>query len=176
MRIVILIMVLVVGLQLATAQVPVVTNTSSPRNSPPAPDLSKIDIPTIDFCDLVRDPEKFDNQIVRTRALITTGFEQSTLNLPACDSLDTWAEFDRSYDPKAPESKRLYKLLKGGANDYRSAEVMVVGRFTGKKQVFLKTKNKTYYMGYGHLNMFSYLFTVMRVDSATKVPRTKTKH
>src|SRR2546425_10517689 len=142
MRTVILIMVLVRGFQLAPAQVPVVTNPSSPRNSPPAPDLSKIDIPTIDFCDLVRDPEKFDNQIVRTRALITTGFEQSTLNLPACDSLDTWAEFDRSYDPKAPESKRLYKLLKGGANDYRSAEVWWLDGSLVRNRSFSKPKTK----------------------------------
>lgn len=116
-------------------------------------------------------PEKYDNQIIRTQAIIYYGFEASALYLPACNKLDTWAAYDSSYDGKAKESKKLYKILsKGKGNDYMIAEVTIVGRFIGKKQVFIKLKDKTYYTGYGHMNMFPYQFTIMRVESAKAAP------
>lgn len=154
-----------------SGQVPVPTNTGTPTNSPPAPDLSKIEVPTVGFCDLVGGPEKYDNEIVRTRAIIYYGFEASLLYLPTCNKLDTWAAYDPSYDGKAKESKKLYKILtKGRDNDYQIADVIIVGRFIGKKQMAFKIKDKTYYMGYGHMNIFPYQFTIMRVESAKAGP------
>jgi hypothetical protein len=164
-RIVLMTLVAIAGLLIANGQVPVTTSTSSPTDSPPAPDLSKIDIPTVGFCDLVHNPEKYDNQIVRTQAIIYYGFEASVLYLPACKKFDTWAAYDRSYDAKTKESKKLYKILTKGSDD-RTADVIIVGRFSGKRQVAFKVKDKTYYMGYGHMNMFDYQFTIMRVDTA----------
>ena len=164
-------LIIMYGAFSVSGQVPVATSTSTPVNTPPAPDLSKIDIPTVGFCDLVDNPQKYDSQIVRTQAIIYYGFEASALYLPACNKLDTWASYDPSYDGKAKESKKLYKILtKGKDNDYRIAEIIIVGRFTGKKQVAFKLKDKTIYMGYGHMNMFPYQFTIMRVESAKAAP------
>ena len=155
------------GVLIVNGQGAVTTSTSSPTNSLPTPDLSKIEIPTVGFCDLVRNPEKYDGQIVRTQALLYYGFEASVLYLPACDKFDTWASYDRSYDAKVKESKKLYKILtKGNDRDYNVADIVIVGRFDGKKQVAFKIKDKTYYMGYGHMNMFDYQFTIMRVEMA----------
>ena len=167
LRIVILALALFGGILTVSGQVPVPTNTSTPTNSLPTPDLSKIEITTVEFCDLVGNPEKYDKQIVRTRAFLLYGFEASGLFLPACNKLDTWAAYDSSYDAKAKESKKLYKILtKGNDNKDRVAEVVIVGRFYGKKQVAFKLRDKTYYTGYGHLNISDYQFTIMRVDLA----------
>src|ERR1044072_7060398 len=61
-------------------------------------------------------------------------------------------------------------LPKDGINDYQIADVIIVGRFIGKKQMAFKIKDKTYYMGYGHMNIFPYQFTIMRVESAKAAP------
>jgi len=156
----------------ANAQVPVTTSTSSPTSSAPAPDLSKIDIPTVPFCDLVSHADKYDNQIVRTQAIIYYGFEASVLYHVGCDRFDTWAAYDSSYDGKTQQGKRLFKMLtKGNSGDYNSAQVTVVGRFLGKKQVAFRVKDKTYYTGYGHMNMFDSQLTIMRLDDVTPTPR-----
>ena len=171
LRFAILILTILTGALSVSGQVPVATSTGTPTNSPPTPDLSKIEIPTVEFCDLVSAPERYDNQIVSTHAIIYYGFEASVLYLPACNKLDTWAAYDPSYDGRAKESKELYKILtKGKDNDYRLADVTLVGRFIGKKQVAFKLKDKTYYMGYGHMNMFPYQFTIMQVENAKAAP------
>ncbi|HLL74065.1 MAG TPA: hypothetical protein VK421_02115 [Pyrinomonadaceae bacterium] len=170
-RVAVLALALIAGCFCVRGQVPVATSTGTPANMPPAPDLSKTEVPTVGFCDLVSDPEKYDSQVVRTKALIYFGFETSSLYLPACRQLDTWAAYDPSYDGKAKESKKLYKILAGGkSNYYKIAEVTIVGRFIGKKQVVIKLKDKTYYTGYGHMNMFPYQFIILRVESAKAAP------
>lgn len=156
----------------SSAQVPVATSTKSPIDSAPAPDLSKIQIPDVAFCELVSHPDRYDNQIVRTQALIYHGFEASVLYHAKCQRFDTWAAYDSSYDGKTNQGKRLYKLLtKGNSGDYNFAQVTLIGRFLGKKQVAYRLKDKTFYMGYGHLNMFDYQFTIMRLDDVTVTPR-----
>jgi hypothetical protein len=155
-------------------QVAVPTSTGTPSHSAPAPDLSKIEIPTVNFCDLVHNPEKFDKQILRTQAIIYYGFEASVLYVTACDKFDTWASYDSTYDEKAKEGRKLYKLLtKGKYSDYKRADVIIVGRFDGRRQQFSLTlkngKNFSYSMGYGHLNVYPYQFTIMRVEKAKAV-------
>lgn len=129
-----------------------------------------MEIPVVEFCELVHNPEKYDNQILRTRAVIYFAFEASALYLPDCKSLDTWADYDGMYDRKAKESRNLQKILsKGDRNQVRNAELVIVGRFLGKRQA-LKLKDKTYYIGYGHNNVFNYQFTIMRVERAKAAP------
>ena len=172
LRFLLLTLFLTTSAAFAVAQVPVATSTSSPVNSAPAPDLSKMDIPTIGFCELVSHLDKYDNQIVRTQAIIYYGFEASVLYHTNCDRFDTWAAYDSSYDGNTKLGKKLYKMLtKGNAGDYNSAQVVIVGRFLGKKQVAYRLKDKTYYMGYGHLNMSDYQMTIMRLDDITPTPR-----
>ena len=157
---------------IAGAQVPVATSTSAPVNSAPAPDLSKMQVPTVNFCELVSHPDKYDNQIVRTQAIVYYGFEASVLYHADCDRFDTWAAYDGSYDGKTKEGKKLYKILaKGNSGDYNSAQVVIVGRFLGKKQVAFRLKDKTYYMGYGHMNMFDYQLTIILLEDVTPTPR-----
>jgi len=171
LRIAILALTVLAGALSVSGQVPVATSTGTPTNSPSAPDLSKIEIRTVAFCDLVGTPEKYDNQIVRTQAIIYFGFEASLLYLPGCNNLNTWAAYDPSYDGKARGSRKLYKILtKGNENDYKTAEITSVGRFLGKMQIASKFKNTTFYMGYGHMNMYPYQFTIMRVESAKAAP------
>jgi hypothetical protein len=170
-RIMSVLLVLLLGVGCLSAQVAVPTSTSSPTGSAAAPDLSKITVPTVGFCELVSDPEKYDSQIVRTEAVIYYGFEASVLYLPGCDKFDTWASYDAAYDGKSKEGKRLYRMLtKGKSGEYTSAYAVLVGRFDGKKQVAFKLKEKVYYMGYGHMNIFDYQFTIMRVELAKKTP------
>jgi hypothetical protein len=53
------------------------------------------EIPTVSYCDLLRDPAKYDKMTVRLTALYTRGFEISALDDPKCNSQkSTWVEFD----------------------------------------------------------------------------------
>jgi hypothetical protein len=164
----VLIVVIAIGLfgQVGFAQVPGTTSTSTPIAQPPSPDRSSIEIPPVDFCDLVQRPAEFDGQIIRTHAIWYSAFEGSALFLPACEKLDTWAEFDASYSGKSKPEKKLYKIFsRGNVGDVNQAEIVFVGRFTGKRQTFQIGKF-AYSMGYGHMNMYPYLFTIMRVENA----------
>src|SRR5712691_6371889 len=56
--------------------------------------------PSVSFCELIRDPERYDKKIVRTQALFGRNMENGYLYDPACTSQDAsvWVEFDPAYE------------------------------------------------------------------------------
>jgi len=61
------------------------------------------EIATVSYCDLLRNPAKYDKATVCLTALYTRGFEISALDDPKCDSQkSTWVELD-------PASKQCTK-------------------------------------------------------------------
>jgi hypothetical protein len=84
----------------------------------------------VGFCDLVRNPERFNHKIVRVEAMIV-GFHHQHLYDPGCDSADThsWADYDsrRATD----NMMKAISVLKDGGFRRGNlwAKVVLVGRF-----------------------------------------------
>src|SRR6185295_18353630 len=52
---------------------------------------------TVPYCELVRDPGRFNNTIVRTEALFHKNLENAVFSDEACKENFTWVEFDPAY-------------------------------------------------------------------------------
>ena len=132
-----------------------------------AEDNKSSDPPTVAFCNLVGDPNRYDGKVVRTQAVVAVGFEVGIVYDPKCGDREkrAWYDFDHAtYQPDEKGWKALRALLfpesKEGSGHYRGrARATMVGRFDAS------AKN-----GYGHLNQYRFLFTIMRVEKAEAVP------
>jgi hypothetical protein len=104
------------------------------------PSPRALDIPTISYCDLVREPARYQDTLVRVNAQYRTGFEVSYLYDLACVKgktpleqsaarQETWLGFDGAHQPCwQPPLARMHKTSGGrGA----TADVTVVGTFYG---------------------------------------------
>ena len=119
------------------------------------------EILNVPFCDLARDPDSYDEKIVRTQAIYFYNSENVALYNPTCgiDDVDAWAVHDASYKVSAEMEKRLEEIFCSTRPcPSGKASVTVVGRFhapDGK--------------GYGHLNGYRFLFEIMRIEQAERV-------
>lgn len=115
----------------------------------------------ISFCDLVHNPDLYNQRVVRTEATMVIGYEQSYLYDLACNSRATWSwvESDYPYGSSSEAQKLLDNLLnQKEAQGAGRAKVTIVGRFDaspGKR--------------YGHLDQFRSQFTIMRVERVEPV-------
>jgi len=117
--------------------------------------------PTVPYCDLVRNPANFTNQVIRTEAVFSKNLENSVLRDPTCKESYTWVEFDPAYVYSSDEVKiRFSELtcLKQARCDGR-ARVTAVGRFEGPSET-----------GYGHLGCCPYRFSIMRIEKTEAEP------
>jgi hypothetical protein len=132
-------------------------------SSASCPSRERQTAPVVPFCDLVHHPDLYDQRVIRTKAIMIAGYEQSFLYSPLCNGRDTfvWADRDSSYKPNHAVEKVLDSLLAHRESTHSGrAEVDVVGRFNapqGKR--------------YGHLDQFRMRFLVMRFDNAKAAPQ-----
>ncbi len=137
------------------------------------------EIPTVAYCDLVREPALYDNKVVRVTANYFVAFEGSIMRDFACDGKDTWVEFDAAIEKSTP--RKIWKKFdrwtdaspvrnKTGGIDHPSRQVNVtwVGLFQGVKRTQLFGK-RTVPLGFGHMNGFSFQFIAQKVESVSKV-------
>ena len=125
------------------------------------------DPPTVVFCDLVGNPNRYDGKVVRTEAIVAVGFEVGIVYDPKCGDREkrAWYDFDQStYQPQEKGWQSLRSFLfpesKQGSGHYRGrARAIMVGRFNASAKA-----------GYGHLNGYHFLFTIMHVEKAAAVP------
>ena len=105
------------------------------------------EIPTVTFCDLIRDREKYTDKTVRLRAVYRFGFEWSDIYCLEClgvEKSSTWLEF-------ADETCDGSKKIKGNGDAGKTVKVQVVGKFfTGG--------------GFGHLGGYPNKFVVSCVE------------
>ena len=118
------------------------------------PDLSGfLNLPVIQYCDLVHDSSQFENKIIRVRGVYSVSMENSSLGDPRCSREDpfTWVV-------SQPYSG-FEEALKG-AKIWRDdhAEVVLLGKFYGPTDE-----------GYGHLNGYRYQFSVMKVEEMKRL-------
>jgi hypothetical protein len=141
------------------------------------------EIPTVSYCDLLRDPAKYDKMTVRLTALYTRGFEISALDDPKCNSQkSTWVEFDpasrqctkaiiqkeygRVFYPPRKKEKGVIEMP-----GPERAELTVVGQFNGPKPgIPIGLEGKRVLTGYGHLAGFDYQFIIKCIEHVKRVP------
>jgi hypothetical protein len=99
------------------------------------------DIPTVAYCDLIRNPSLYDHQVIRTKAYYVGGFEVSGLEDQRCDSRrSVHVAFDEPYKSHTKKSvledwDRIFNsphVTKDGGRvraDSGRAEVIIVGEF-----------------------------------------------
>lgn len=120
-------------------------------------------IPTVAFCDLLRNPELYHGKEVRFRAILSSGFEVSALSHPDCageEKFLTWVEFDRSvYSSSKPEV--LEKFREAFCCRYVDDPQWIMKRTdllaTG---IFYKPNEE----GYGHTNIYRNLVILKRIE------------
>lgn len=115
--------------------------------------------PTIKFCELVSNPQIYNNKIVRTEAIFWGNQENEVLYSSECDEPrnSAWIEFDASYvyTDESIQKKLDEVLCPKTRCPFSTAHVTVVGRFEGPNE-----------QGYGHLNGNRFRFSIMRVEQA----------
>lgn len=111
------------------------------------------EVPTIAYCDLIRNPELYDQKTVRVRAIYRYGSEWSELYCLEClNAGQTWVDFDNSFKSRTPSSV----VRKLGDNGFkgRTVSIVAVGKFYGSSG------------GYGHMNGYRFKFEVNSVENA----------
>lgn len=125
--------------------------------------------PTVSWCDLIRESQRYDKQVVRTRALLHVDHENQFLYDEKCETdgaTPVWVEFDPSYvysDEKL--KRRLTDIIRPTrARSAGTAAVLVVGRFEGPAGA-----------PFGHLDGYRSRFSIMRLEQVDEVESTATK-
>ena len=135
-------------------------------------------IPTVAYCELVRQPAFYDNKVVRVTANYFVGFEGSLMSSPACGKEDTWVEFAAELERATPFKigKKFDSLTdtspeyNNGSVNYPSRQVKVtwVGLFQGIKATQTIGK-QTFSLGFGHMNGFDFQFVAQKVEFVGKM-------
>jgi hypothetical protein len=116
-----------------------------------------IKAPAVNFCDLVGNPEVYNNQLVRTQALVIAGFETAYMYDPQCDGRDTRVYFEYGNDESVKELESLLgEFIRGEA---KKVNVIVTGRFESSDEET-----------YGHLNSFRHRLVSTDVASSEMDP------
>lgn len=111
------------------------------------------DVITVDYCDLLRKPELYDQKVVRIQAIYRYGYEWSELYCPDCLTEGrTWVDFDELSET-CTKSEVAKKIDDNGFKG-RTASVLIVGKFYGSGS------------GYGHMNAYQFKFLASCVEQA----------
>ena len=149
---------------------PMTTPTNTNKNIESAPvDLSKV--PTVSYCDLIKNAAEYDKKVVRVRAIYYTAFEKMYLYDERCDAnqpptapekvpAETWAQWDKSFvslgdSAEAQTNRQL--------NNFGRKDVTVIGRFDStNEQGDANAPNL-----FGHLNCCRYQFSIMKLEKVS---------
>ena len=148
------------------------TNNSTAPNVGGDTEITALDsskIPTVSYCDLIKNARAYDKKIVRVRAIYFSGFEKIYLYDDRCEAnqppsapenvpAETWAQFDKSFETKGDSAAAK---LNNQLNNFGRKDVTVVGKFysTGEDGD-QNAPNR-----FGHLNCCRFQFSIMRVEN-----------
>ena len=109
------------------------------------------DIPTVDYCDLIRHAKDYDQKQIRIKAAYRVGYEWSEIYCPDCFNQKerTWVEFDSDFE--SCTKSKIVKLVRDGE---RTLSVTVIGTFHSSAR------------NYGHMGSYRFEFVVKCVESA----------
>jgi hypothetical protein len=166
-----------------------------PRQTP-APSSQAV-IPTVDYCELIRNPSEYDHKVIRVRATYArSGSQDSKLYDFGCDYYgSTWVEFGPAYESRTDrkfvralsrmerDSRPRFKRGHGSVVliSYLRADVTFIGKFEAKlpdmvgEQRELPDRSSpsnllsTVKTDYAHYNNYKHLFTVERVERVKSI-------
>lgn len=129
-------------------------------NNPQGVASAKEDEPlNVDFCDLLQSPEKYEQKLVRIKAIYCSCFERAELFSLKCDiQKSVWVEGGME---KCKNSGRIDELGYAGHpgwND-RTVAIVALGKLIGIKG------------GYGQMNGYDYLFRIECLERAEIIDR-----
>jgi len=131
---------------------------------------SSSDVSGVAFCDLLRDPTRYDGKEVRFRAIYLADFELAAFHSDSCSDKKnrTWAEFDQVAIAKSSRPEILEKLkeqvyccLWGGDNYWRETDMLLTGVFHSSRE------------DYGHLGQYRFMIIVKSVEEISATKKTK---
>lgn len=108
-------------------------------------------IPTVEYCDLIRHAEDYDQKQIRIKAVYRVGYEWSEIYCPDCFNQKerTWVEFDDDFE--SCTNSAIAKQVKDGE---RTLSVTIVGVFHSSSR------------NYGHMGSYRFEFVVKCIESA----------
>jgi hypothetical protein len=127
-------------------------------NGPPSYASTIANAPAVELCDLIRSPDRYDGQVVRTQAVYFRNMENQRLEDPACNTENAfvWVEFEPSYvyTDKSLEKRLQETLCPSVPCPIGRARVTMVGRFEGPQ-----------HGPFGHLDDYRFRFSVIRLEA-----------
>lgn len=133
--------------------------------------LSKTDIPTVSYCELVRNPARYNQKFIRVHGIYQlAGGEYSNLHDPGClnnptveenfrAEIETWVWFDDALETQTRPG--IFKIFGQLRDLYGWVDVIVVGKFLGSDK----------HGGYGHLNSGRFMLNVIRIEQVQPVKK-----
>lgn len=131
--------------------------------------LDSSKIPTVTYCDLIKNAADYDKKIVRVRAIYSSGFEQIYLYDDRCElnqppsapekvPAETWAQWDKSFVSKGEtDEAKLNRRLDG----FGRKDVTVIGRFHSTNEAGDSNAPNLF----GHMNCCRFQLSIMRVET-----------
>ena len=136
------------------------------------------DVPTLNYCDIVRNAATYDKKTVRVKAVYFSAFEGSLFLDSACESQSSWVKFSPLlFEKKSKVFKKFLRLSDASAKKNssggitypeRKVSVLVVAIFEGIKPTY-KIGKLELSSGFGHMDSFDYQFTVLSVEAVKDV-------
>ena len=129
-------------------------------------------IPTVEFCDLVRNAPDYDSKPVRVRATYFSGFEMSSLGNPKGPSCDAKSMVWMNFDPSV-ESNSKPEIYKRFLDSIYARRVVVNGNIATIEGEWLLWEtpvvvtgviHKPNGRGYGHTSIYSHEFVVSSIE------------
>jgi len=126
-------------------------------------------VPTVTYCDLVRTPGNYNENVVRVRAVYYSAFEQSYLRDEVCSpgkppgtprrpTLETWVSFHA--DSKTEGDSEEAKRNRAAMMDRGWMDLTAVGRFRASQG-----DNR-----FGHMGCCRFEFLILKVEDVFKLP------
>jgi hypothetical protein len=120
-------------------------------------------IPAVNYCELIKNPNLYDDKTVKVFAEHISGFEHSMLGSQNCEEYygKVWAEWEKYQSCGDVETtKLLINRAKGFENNY------LEGNFVGK--FLVKQPGAS---GFGHMNARTFKLVISCIESATLLPK-----
>ena len=119
----------------AMQQPPCASTVRSQKSATRCSEVSGSAIPTVSFCDLLNDEERYKNRIVRTQTKLYGDSGDFALGDSSCggENMRAHVEFDSRYGIAADAQQAFDDLLCSPGHYYanKEADAVVVGRFDG---------------------------------------------
>lgn len=123
----------------------------------------------ISFCDVVNQPDRNNQKIIRTRAILVQSLSASVdggelyLYSQSCNQSDKYVlvEFDQAYNANKQTQSTLERYVSQNNNrGVGRSEIVFIGRFDNAKK-----------SGFGHLDAWRYRFVIVDIENVKSVSK-----